>query len=210
MATMNLIAWRHREKKFPDTEAQQRARARELSEGCEQPALQTAPPVELSAVLPLDLPPLTEGDLTAMRVSEESLTTAKPAGNGHELSPVVPDTLVSVQLTPEQSQVFSPLARLADGRGQVPFPLIFELAESREQERVVLQFSLHTTAPPQMISLPDLCRRLGVGRRLVMKLIHDQQLRSYRIGRRYRFALADVREYLDRSQLSRSAGRSGI
>lgn len=210
MATMNLIAWRHREKKFPDTEAQQRARARELSEDRESPALQTTSSGEFPAMRPLDLQPLSEDDLTDMRVSDRSLKTARRAGNGHESSQGIPDALISVPLTPEQSQALSPLARLADGAGQAPSPLVFDVEESHRPEGVVLQFSLHTQASPQLISLPDLCRRLGIGRRLVMKLIHDQQLRGYRIGRRYRFALADVTEYLDQSQLSRSAERSGI
>jgi excisionase family DNA binding protein len=38
---------------------------------------------------------------------------------------------------------------------------------------------------------------LKVGRRAVMRLIRAGQLRYYRIGKRYRFAAADVKQYLE-------------
>ncbi|MBI3327727.1 MAG: helix-turn-helix domain-containing protein [Nitrospinae bacterium] len=188
MEKMNLVAWRRREKKLPDTEAQRRAQARELGQGSDQ---QTAPTTEratASAALPLELPELTEDDLAGMSV----------------------DDAISVDLTPEQSEALRPLAFLANVQGQDAPPLICDLAESRDQHTIVLQFSLRTPAVPEMVSMEDVCRQLKISRRLVIRQIHKQKLRCYRIGRLYRFAVADVKAYLDQCQLGRSAKRSGL
>ena len=120
------------------------------------------------------------------------------------------DDVISVDLTPEQSEALRPLARLPNVQGQDAPPLICDLSDSRNQRRIVLQFSLRTPAVPEMTSLDDLCRQLKVSRRLVMKLIRKQELRCYRIGHRYRFAVADVRDYLERSQSGSLAGRSRL
>lgn len=188
MEKMNLIAWRRREKKLPDTEAQRRARERELGQGSDQPTSQTTEQTTASAALPFEIPALTEDDLAGMLM----------------------DDVVSVDLTPQQSQALRPLALMAKVQGQDAPPLICDLAESHDQHTIVLQFSLRTPAVPEMISLEDLCRQLKVSRQLVIKLIRKKELRCYRIGRRYRFAVADVRDYLERSESGGLAGRNRL
>ena len=188
MEKMNLVAWRRRGKKLPDTEAQRRARERELGQGSDPSTLPTTEQTTASAGLPLEIPVLTEADLAGMLVDE----------------------VISVDLTPEQSEALRPLALMANVQGQDAPPLICDLSKSRDQHSIVLQFSLRTPAVPEMISLEDLCRQLKVSRRLVMQLVRKKELRCYRIGHRYRFAVADVRDYLERSETGSLAGRSRL
>jgi excisionase family DNA binding protein len=49
-----------------------------------------------------------------------------------------------------------------------------------------------------MISLKDLCSRLNVERRTIMRLIRRRELRAYCIAHQYRVAVVDIQKYLDR------------
>jgi putative molybdopterin biosynthesis protein len=55
-----------------------------------------------------------------------------------------------------------------------------------------------------LLSVNEVARLLGISRSKVYALMRDGCLRPYRVGRRARFARADVRRYLER-QLERGA-----
>jgi excisionase family DNA binding protein len=190
MAKISLISWRRREKKFPETEAQRRALAREQNGGSDQYCLQVealdvpdaAPAFEL---LELDAQHLIEEmDAVALRDSKSFQSAA--------------ETSVRLDLTADQSRALLALP-LFSGilEEQVP-PGLFQLHKSQDHRRMTLHFSLYAQTIPEMISLKEVCHLLRVGRRTIMRLIRRRELRCYRIAHRYRFAVEDVKHYLDR------------
>jgi excisionase family DNA binding protein len=198
MEKTSLIAWRSRERKFPETEAQRRARAREQSGDGDQAFLCTDALDVLSVAAPFDLAEQDMDDLISATDTIELLSIDRLRGGigGAVETPV--GACINVPLTSEQSLGLRALPRLAELRGQHASPLLFELTESRDQEGITLQFSLHTAVVPKMTSLKELCGQLKVGRRAIMRLIRRGELRCYRIAHRYRFAVDDVKNYLDR------------
>ncbi|GIX46532.1 MAG: hypothetical protein KatS3mg131_0743 [Candidatus Tectimicrobiota bacterium] len=160
MEKVNLIAWRRREKKFPETEAQRRARLRAL-EGPASPGVSSSIPCS-----------------DAFAPAGESLAE------------------VALALSPEQSRLLEALPLWTAPGGDEAPRWLFEMTTSQDRQGIVLHFSLHTEAVPEMLSLQELCRQLKVGRRAVMRLVRQGRLRCYRIGRQYRFVAAEVRHSL--------------
>jgi excisionase family DNA binding protein len=104
---------------------------------------------------------------------------------------------VRLQLSPEQSRLLQTLPFTAEMQGQAVQPLTFDVTKSHGEHGIVLQFSLHAEAVPQMLSLKDLCHQLKVGRQSVIRLMRAGKLRYYRIGKRYRFVASEVKQDLE-------------
>jgi excisionase family DNA binding protein len=197
MAKISLISWRRREKKFPETEAQRRARAREQSindgrrdshmEGLGM--LTGAPPSEL---VEFDEDHLMD-ELSALALLNPN---SFPEGS-EETGDVSTETCVSLGLTADQSCVLHTLPFLSRVSEDNASPAVFHLRKSQDRRGTTLQFLLQTQALPEMLSLKEVCRQLKVGRRTVMQLIRRRDLRCYRIAHRYRFAVEDVKNYLE-------------
>jgi excisionase family DNA binding protein len=202
MGKISIVSRRRRDKRFPETAAQRRARVRELSPTDSLSSLQTGSAaalpeadagVEYSAAL-LD-------DLVAATVPEVTSALEGFADDLTEIFLTEGDTAVRIELTPEQSQAITALSLLTNVQRQ---PLMLDLREWHEQQRIVLQFSLHADTVPEMLSVKDLCQQLKVGRRSVMRLMREGKLRYYRIGKRYRFAASEVKQYLEQSSSQES------
>jgi excisionase family DNA binding protein len=197
MAKISLISWRRRENKFPETEAQRRARARERSidnDRCHGRmaglgVLAGAPPVELFAF---------DDDHLMDELSALALLNANSFPDAaEETLDVSTETCVSVGLTADQSCALHNLSFLSTVSEDTACPAVFHLRKSQDHRGTTLQFSLQTQALPEMLSLKEVCRRLKVGRRTVMQLIRRRDLRCYRIAHRYRFTVEDVKSYLE-------------
>jgi excisionase family DNA binding protein len=198
MEKISLIAWRRRERKFPETEAQRRARAREQGHDPGQPDHHLAVLEALSTASLCGRPSLDE-ELFIDTADVSDCFGLDPSQNGNLQAPEPREPgYVDVDLTAEQSQILRSLPLLADTRVQRATPLMFELSKAQAQGRITLQFSLLPKTVPEMISFKELCRQLKVGRRVVMRLVRRGELRCYRIANRYRFAVDDVNNYLDR------------
>jgi excisionase family DNA binding protein len=198
MQKASLIAWRRRARRCPETQAQRRAQAREQIEAGRQHHGE------------MDIP-----DITSMPFLFEASELAKDEflGTINALDILSLDRLVSgigspvhdactpdlrLSLTAEQCQALRGLPLFRDLRERnLPSP-IFKLEEKQEPCGITLQFSLHHEGVPEMMPLKDLCHQLKVGRRAVMRLIRKGELRCYRVANRYRFSVAEVRNYLDR------------
>jgi excisionase family DNA binding protein len=198
MAKISLISWRRREKKFPETEAQRRALARERStasdrcygfvEGLDGPTV--APPVE---VLELAEDYLIE-ELDALALL--SLGKFPDAAEGNLAASA--GACVSMGLTADQRYALDALPALCtDSAANAPHAL-FQLSQSQKYPGTTLQFSIHPQAVPEMLSLKEVSRQLKVGRRTIMHLIRRRELRCYRIAHRYRFTIEDIKNYLER------------
>jgi excisionase family DNA binding protein len=197
MEKISLIAWRRREKKFPETEAQRRARARE--QGIE--GGQCCPDVEalegLAAVTPFELPEFDAGHFMGEMDVLAALSMDRLRDDA-DMVDASPATCVSLELTAEQSRTLEVLGPFAkDSEGDVS-PALFELRKSQDHRGMILQFMLQAPVIPEMMSLKEVCYQLKVGRRTIMRLVRRGELRSYRVAHRYRFAIEDVKNFLDR------------
>jgi excisionase family DNA binding protein len=198
MAKISLISWRRRGKKLPDTQAQRRARAREQSAGIDQSwrhvgALDVpiAPP--FSGLYEFD-----EDHLMAERKALALLGANKHPGTIDITSAAPSKPWVSLELTAAQSHALRALPLFSKDSGENGRQALFQLSKLQDHRGITLQFSLQAEAIPEMISLKEVCRHLKVGRRTIMRLIRRRELRCYRIAHRYRFAVEDVKHYLDR------------
>jgi excisionase family DNA binding protein len=180
----------------PVTSIQMRARERELGETDEAQTLPMDELEVLARTLALELPELTVDDLAGITIDTETCGIDAP-GSHQGAWQESPDMTLRLPLNPEQSQLLDALPYLAKTMQQNEPTLTFDLTESRDHHGIVLQFSLHNKAVPEMLSLKELCKQLKVGRRFVLSLIREGRLRCYRIGKRYRFAISDVKQYLE-------------
>jgi excisionase family DNA binding protein len=196
MEKLSLLTWRRRETKFPDTEAQRRARAREQRSIDESIFLDVD---ELNALESLVSPPCHNGDeeefpgtgVLAQLFTEKTMQARPP----HTRSAPTVDQL-TMSLTAEQSRALLALPSFPQHLENESPRHLFQLEKIEDAQGVKLSFSLYSQQIPEMISLKELCAQLKVGRRTVMRLIHQHGLRCYRIAHRYRFAVKDVQDYL--------------
>jgi excisionase family DNA binding protein len=197
MGKISIVSRRRRNKQFPETEAQRRARVRELEEADNQPALPTDGLIALSEVLSLELSECSVddcGDTTLLNAFADTKALTAPSMATPQ---TMPGMAVRLQLSPEQSRLLQTLPFAAATQGKAVQPLTFDLTKSYSEHGIVLQFSLHAEAVPQMLSLKDLCHQLKVGRRSVIRLMRAGKLRYYRIGKRYRFIVSEVKQDLE-------------
>lgn len=198
MGKISIISRRRRGKRFPETEAQRRARERELEETDNQQALPADERTALPGVLSLELSEGVADDLEDTTILIKALANAEGLPNTLTTALQTPqDAAVRLQLSPEQSQMLRALPFVARTQEHLGQPLAFDLTKSQDEHSIVLQFSLRAEAVPQMLSLQDLCQQLKVGRRSVVRLMRTGKLRYYRIGKRYRFAASEVKQDLE-------------
>ena len=57
----------------------------------------------------------------------------------------------------------------------------------------------HSPAPPQLYSVKDTCRRLGIGKSLLYVLIGEQQITPARIAGRTLFSETELQRYITAS-----------
>jgi excisionase family DNA binding protein len=193
-------------KKFSETEAQRRARARERSidsdrcdgriEGLD--VLTAAPPVELFE--------FDEGHLMDKLDALALLNSNSFPHTVEETCNASAKTCVSVGLTAGQSCLLHALPVLSAASEENASHAVFQLRKSQDHRGTTLQFSPQAKAIPEMLSLKEVCRQLKVGRRAIMQLIRRRDLRCYRIAHRYRFAVEDINNYLDRIAIYKISG----
>jgi excisionase family DNA binding protein len=198
MKRVSLIAWRRRERKFPETEAQRRARAREQGSDDVQPSRYLNALDALAPAATFEVPTFDENFFSCAGGASEFLRVVQSPDSSTQTPRLSEQSCVTVDLTADQSQGLRSLALLSNVREGNALPVLFELSEGRDQDRITLHFSSHPRPVSEMISTKELCRRLRVGRSTVMRLVRRGELRCYRIASRYRFAIDDVHHYLER------------
>lgn len=196
MEKISLVSWRRRKKKFPDTAAQRRARERMSSINVAHDDNQTEADNIPAPAWPHELPELTVDDMANSTDSDEP---SCPGNFGPQTGTRQP--VISVALSPEQCQAFRTLPGTLPSLNQEVYPGRFDLTTLADNHGIILQFSLYPgTAEgiPALLSVKDVCIMLKIGRRSVMRLARKGEIRYYRIGRQYRFAATDVKQYLER------------
>lgn len=199
MAKISLISWRRREEKFPLTEAQRRARAREQkTDSADQCGIRADALKVLPAAPVFELPEFDQDHLKAEMDSLALLNLDRLYDASEETFNAPAEPCVSLDLTADQSRAIRRLSLYSEGLEENAPHALFQLNKLHDHRGMTLQFSLHMHVIPEMVSLKELCRQLKVGRRTIMRLIRRRELRGYRIAHRYRFAVEDVKHYLDR------------
>lgn len=199
MAKISIVSQRRRETRFPDTEAQRRARGRDSSAVSETRALQQDGLDVFSVPLSLELPEFEVDDLIEAIIPATIADPGAEPGASQQPSQEALNATIQLELSPEQSKMLEALPHLMHHQEPTMPTLTFDLKEAQDQRHIVLQFSIHNENVPEMVSLQDLCQQLKVGRRSVLRLIREGHLRAYRIGNRYRFAACDIKKYLEQS-----------
>jgi excisionase family DNA binding protein len=200
MGKISIISRRRRGARFPETEAQRRARERELEDTDAQHTLPTDGLTLLPGVLCLELSETLGDDLRDTTTFIKALADAEGLSTTPTAALQIPqDAAVQLRLNPEQSQVLRTLPFVAKPQEHLGQPLAFDVTKLQDEDSIVLQFSLRAEAVPQMLSLQDLCQQLKVGRRSVVRLMRTGKLRYYRIGKRYRFAASEVKQDLEQN-----------
>jgi excisionase family DNA binding protein len=198
MAKISLISRRHQKKKFLETEAQRRARAREQRTATDEGSMPAEALDVLTAAAAFELLAFDEGHL----IEEQDVLALHNSNRTHNVAEesfdAPAESCMDLDLTADQGHTIPALPVFSQASEENVPHTLFQLSKSQDHRAVMLHFSLHRQAIPEMISLKELCHQLKVGRRTIMRLIRWRELRCYRIAHRYRFAVEDVKHYLDR------------
>ncbi len=107
--------------------------------------------------------------------------------------------MLSFALTPEQTEFIRSNADfeslIDNAHGDVKLDV-----EPAEGGRVVFHFHVQKLQSVRMLKTDEVCRMLQVSKSFLMKLVRENRIRSYKMGRLRRFSLEDVLEYLARSE----------
>lgn len=105
---------------------------------------------------------------------------------------------VEFALTPEQARELRatlPLEKIE--RGEVEGASL--VVREAEEERVVVSLSFRGRSSPQMLTPTEVCEMLKVGKGTLASLIKGRRLRCFWVGKRRRFDLRDVLDYLSQA-----------
>ncbi len=107
---------------------------------------------------------------------------------------------VSVQLTPEQSEIILSKDLLCVG---VPHSIQM-LKEEPKDGRLIFNFHFKSVYTTKMLNTRDACAMLQISRGLLVKITKEGKLQSYKIGRLRRYLLEDILIYLSKSKECRN------
>ena len=102
---------------------------------------------------------------------------------------------ITVRLTRDQANFIRShrhFDRLLGGAGE---GVQVDIAQGPEGS-IVFNFSFRQVHTVKMLSLKDVCAMLSVSRWFLARLVREERIRSYKIGRLRRFSLADILEYI--------------
>jgi excisionase family DNA binding protein len=198
MAKISSISWRHRKKKFAEPEAQRQARAREERAATDEGSMPAEALDILTAAAPFELLDFDEEHSIEEQDILPLLNPNRTHTVGEETFDAPAESCMNLNLAADQSYAILALPEFSQASEENASHALFQLSKSQDYRAVILHFSLHRQAIPEIISLKELCHQLKVCRRTIMRLIRRRELRCYRLAHRYRFAVEDVKYYLDR------------
>jgi excisionase family DNA binding protein len=106
---------------------------------------------------------------------------------------------ISIAMTPEQSimlQTSNYIKNILNGSSENP---VFKIKRDPDG-LMVLTFHLNESPSIRMLRSDQVCGMLQISRSLLTRLIHENKIKSYKIGRLRRFLLNDILEYLTESE----------
>jgi excisionase family DNA binding protein len=102
---------------------------------------------------------------------------------------------VSITMTPEQSNMLQESAYVKKILAGTVKDRAFTIQQTPAGQ-IVLNFHPRAAVNLRMLRTDQVCSMLQISRSLLMRLIHENKIKSYKIGRLRRFLLEDILEYL--------------
>lgn len=102
---------------------------------------------------------------------------------------------ISITLTPEQLaklQASEYIKNIFDGTTDIPTIKIKHYPDGR----IILNVRLNESPLVRMLRSDQVCIMLQISKSLLMRLVREKKIRSYKIGRLRRFLLEDILNYL--------------
>jgi len=106
--------------------------------------------------------------------------------------------VISIQLTPEQSAMVQSLDYIRSLSMDKEHGVKLDISKDAEG-KILFNFHFKPVYTVKMLNAKSVCEMLQIGKSFLTKLIKTKQLKSYKIGRRRRFSLEDVLEYLSKN-----------
>jgi excisionase family DNA binding protein len=109
-------------------------------------------------------------------------------------------SVLSFGLTPEQSQAIRSGGILPLLEEETPRDLILTMHQY-ENGAVIFNFHLDLDRNLEMFKPNQVCQMMQISRTLLNRMIHNDKIKSYKVGRLRRFRLKDIIEALNQRQL---------
>jgi len=106
--------------------------------------------------------------------------------------------VISIQLTPEQSAMVQSLDYIRSLSLDKQHGVKLDISKD-EHGKILFNFHFKPVYTVKMLNTKSVCEMLQIGKGFLRKLIKTKQLKSYKIGKRRRFSLEDVLEYLSKN-----------
>lgn len=117
------------------------------------------------------------------------------------------DNVIRIQLTPDQCKVVQSNGSLNHILGRILGDINLDF-ERYEDGQIVFNLHLKHVQRADMIDSKGVCQMLQISRSFLSKLIKNEQIKSYKMGRLRRFLLEDILDYLSQAEvLQRVEGR---
>jgi excisionase family DNA binding protein len=131
------------------------------------------------------------------RLLKENQDVQNVDGVSQEEKPSDPTT--SIQLTPEQYNLVKSsqfVHYFLDGESSgVSLDKV-----QHANGQVVFHFQFKRVDTVKMLKTQHVCQMLQISESLLMRLVKDKKIRSYKVGRLRRFLLEDILDYLSKSE----------
>ncbi len=223
MQKISLVSLRLRPRRLPPTASERRAWERAQQDlatevsGSGNQSFSTSPALpqsespavatdtSLSPVVATDTSLAPSAPLPA-RVGESTQIPAPPALPSHPPAPPVSEPELDMPLTVEQSHALRELDVWTQDPDLHDVPLSGKLIKADDSDHMVVQLSVGslTSDVPQMLSVSEVCERLKMTQRTVIRLFREMKLPSYRFGKQYRVAESDLNEFLRKHRLAKT------
>ncbi len=106
--------------------------------------------------------------------------------------------VISIHLTPEQSAMVQSLDYIRSLSMDKQHGVKLDVSRDADG-KILFNFHFKPVYTVKMLNTQSVCEMLQIGKSFLTKLIKTKQLKSYKIGRRRRFSLEDVLEYLSKN-----------
>jgi excisionase family DNA binding protein len=129
-----------------------------------------------------------------------------PDGNGKQhISPFRnavrdDDHVIRIELTSDQCKVIQSNGCLNHVLGHILGKVDLEL-ERYEDGQIVFNLHLKQVQRADMLDSKKVCQMLHISRSFLVRMVKNEQIRSYKFGRLRRFLLDDVLEYLSQCEV---------
>jgi excisionase family DNA binding protein len=104
-------------------------------------------------------------------------------------------SVISIMMTTEQSRLLKQseyIKELLNGTKSDPS---FDIKLTQDGQ-LAITFRFNDSLMLRMLSPTQVCQMLQVSRSFLQKLVHENKIKSYKLGRMRRFLLEDILEYL--------------